>query len=133
MVPKHGLSRTEKRRGYRLLRCGHGEDCYEFPGCTTEKMIVFSKKLMSKRDLFRRSTECNLPILVISRCGPESLEKQIMTGLIHGKRQRERPCLQWCNGITNMMGESFHQLMIKAQNRDDWRRAVRRAKISTSE
>ena len=61
----------------------------------------------------------------ISRRGPESLEKQMMTGLINRKKQRGRPRFHWCDGITNMIGDSFHQLMIKAQNRDDWRRAVR--------
>ena len=50
------------------------------------------------------------------------IEKEIMLGLTKGRRQRGRPRLRWMGNITFLHGANLVQLVLRAQDRDSWRR-----------
>ena len=62
-------------------------------------------------------------------CRHEGLDKDIMLGMVEGKRKRGRPALQWTEDVVRLCG-SITDAVRAAQDRASWRRTSRVAAAS---
>ena len=51
----------------------------------------------------------------------DSLQRNLLEGMVEGKRGRGRPRLQWSDNILQWAGLNFEQCKMMAQNRKRWR------------
>jgi len=57
----------------------------------------------------------------------ESLEKDILEGIMPGTWRRGRPRISWRDNIGDWTGMSMKEVLSSVQDRDRWRRAVHNA------
>ena len=51
----------------------------------------------------------------------ESIQRDLLEGMVEGRRSRGRPRLQWCHNVMEWTGKSFMTCKREAQDRSRWR------------
>ena len=115
----------QTKRGLILLRCGATAGYWEYHGQRGRQTHGFLRSCEPKNLYGLTSLQESSPTLATSPDTNACTQKNIMQGMVEGKRKRGRPPASWLDDIKLITGNTIADVTRAAADRRRWRFIIR--------